>query len=156
MVKGVTEIIRKLPPTVKLMLLIAVALVLLHPASREKLIRWAKTVWERLREAKPMLVPVLQEAAKYLDEAMTTSKMTREAIRSRLPIRGKKTALDHARLICLRSEEPLTADEIARRILANGYSSRSKTFTAYVRRLLREDRRFITSADGLWTLRIAA
>jgi hypothetical protein len=156
MVKGITEIIRKLPPTVRLMLLIAVALVLLHPASREKLIRWAKTVRERLREAKPMLVPVLQEAAKYLDEAMTTSKRTREAISSRLPIRGKKTALDLARLICLRSSQALTADEIAQRILVNGYSSRSKTFPAYVRRLLREDRRFVTNSDGLWTLRIAA
>jgi len=156
MVKGITEIIRKLPPTVKVILLTAVALVLLHPASREKLIRWAKTVWERLRETKPMLAPILQEAAKYLDEAMTTSKVTREAIRSRLPIRGKKTALDHARLICLRSSQALTADEIARRILANGYSSRSKTFPTYVRRLLREDARFVANAEGLWMIRAAA
>jgi hypothetical protein len=156
MVKGITEMIRKLPPTVKVILLAAVAVVLLHPASREKVIRWAKTVWQRLREAKPMLVPVLQEAVKYLDEAMTTSKTTREAIRSRLPVRGKKTALDHARLICLRSSQALSADQIARRILANGYSSRSKTFPAYVRRLLREDGRFVANAYGLWTLRIAA
>jgi hypothetical protein len=38
---------------------------------------------------------------------------------------------------------------------ANGYSSRSKTFTTYVRRLLKQDGRFVTNADGLWMLRSA-
>lgn len=155
MVKGITEIIRKLPPIVKIMLLTAVAFALLHPGSREKLIRWAKIVWERLKEAKPVLLPVLEDAAKHLHEAMTTSKTTREAISSRLPIRRKKTALDYARQICLRSSQALTAYEIARRIIADGYSSQSKSFPAYVRRLLREDGRFV-KADGLWTLRAAA
>jgi len=48
------------------------------------------------------------------------------------------------------------ADEIARRILANGYSSRSKTFADYVRRLLKQDGRFVANAKGLWMLRAAA
>ena len=59
-------------------------------------------------------------------------------------------------MICLRSEKPLAADEIARRILVNGYSSRSKTFTDYVRRVLRQDGRFVTNAEGQWMLRAAA
>jgi len=137
------------------MLLAAVALVLLHPASREKLIRWPKQFGAPTGN-KADACTHSSRSGQVLDEAMTTSKVTREAIRSRLPIRGKKTALDHARLICLRSSQALTTDEIARRILANGYSSRSKTFPSYVRRLLREDGRFVTNAYGLWTLRIAA
>jgi hypothetical protein len=64
--------------------------------------------------------------------------------------------LSHVRLGCLRSEEPLAADEIARRILPNGYSSRSKTFTVYVRRLLKQDGSFVANAEGLWMLRAAA
>ena len=155
-IRGITEMLRRLPPAAKVILAAAVALVFLHPSSREKVIQYAKTIWQRLREAKPILVPILQEAAKSLDEAMTTSRTTREAIRLRLPLRGKKTALAHARLICLRSSDALTVDEIARRILANGYSSRSKTFTAYVHRLLREDRCFVVNAKGLWRLRLAA
>ncbi len=109
MIRGITEMIRRLPPATKLVLGIAVAGVILHPTSREKLTRCAKTLWQRLQKAKPVLVPILQEAVKYLDEAMTTSRKTREAIRLRLPVRGKKTALAHARLICLRSSEALTA-----------------------------------------------
>jgi hypothetical protein len=97
-----------------------------------------------------------QGAVKHLAEAAKTSRTTREEIKSRLRVRGKQTELSHARLICLRSDEPLAVDEIARRILANGYSSRSKTFTDYVRRLLRQDDRFVANAGGLWMLHAAA
>jgi len=53
-------------------------------------------------------------------------------IKSRLQVRGKQTAL------------------------VDGYSSRSKTFTDYVRRVLRQDGRFVTNAEGQWMLRAAA
>jgi hypothetical protein len=156
MIRGITEMIRKLPPAVKLILVTAVAIALLHPRSREKLIQWLKKIWERLRETKPVLVSISQGAVKHLAEAAKTSSATRKVIQSRLRVRGKQTVLSHARLICLRSKDPLSVGEIARRILANGYSSRSKTFTDYVRRLLRQDGRFVANAKGLWMLRAAA
>lgn len=156
MIRGFTEVIRKLPPAAKLILGAAVVIALLHPTSREKLIQRLKKIWERLSETKPVLVSISQRAVKHLAEAAKTSRTTSEVIKSRLRVRGKQTALSHARLILLRSEEPLAADEIARRILANGYSSRSKTFTDYVRRLLRQDGRFVAKAKGLWMLRAAA
>ena len=155
MIRGITEMIRKLPPAVKLILGAAVVIALLHPTSRETLVQWLKRIWERLRETKPVLVSISQRAVKHLAEAAQTSSVTRNVIQSRLRVRGKKTALSHARLIILRSKKPLSADEIARRIVANGYSSRSKNFTAYVSRLLREDGRFV-KADGRWTLCAAA
>ncbi len=154
-IQGITEMIRKLPPAVKLILGALVVIALLHPTSREKLTQWFKKICERLRETKPVLVSISQGAVKHLAEAANTSSATRKVIQSRLRIRGKQTALSHVRLVCLRSKEPLAADVIARRVLANGYSSRSKNFTAYVSRLLREDGRFV-KADGLWTLRAAA
>jgi len=128
----------------------------LHPGSRAKIAEWAKTIWERLRETKPVLVSISKEAVKHLAEAAQTSRATGNEIKSRLRFRGTQTALSHLRLVCLRSKDPLSADEIAGRILANGYSSRSKTFTAYVRRLLKQDGRFVTNANGLWMLRSAA
>ena len=88
-------------------------------------------------------------------EAAQTSRAAGNEIRSRLRARGKQTALSHLRLICLRSEEPLSADEISLRIVANGYSSSSKIFTAYIRLLLRKDGRFVANAGGLWMLRPA-
>jgi hypothetical protein len=144
-----------LPPAAKLILVIAAAFVLLHPTSRKKLAQWLKLLWERLR-TNPVIVSVSQQGLKHLGEAMITSRTTSAAIKSRLRVRKKQTALSHARLISLRANEPLSANQIAQRVLANGYSSRSKTFTAYVRRLLREDRRFVATADGLWMLRTAA
>jgi hypothetical protein len=53
-----------------------------------------------------------------LAEAAQTSRTTSKAIRSKLRVRGKQTALDHIRLICVRSKEPLEVDEIVRRIVA--------------------------------------
>jgi hypothetical protein len=103
-----------------------------------------------------LLVSFSQKTVKYLADEAKTSKATREVIESRLRVRGKQTALSHVRLVCLRSKEPLSEVEIAQRVLANGYSSRSKTFTDYVRRLLRQDGRFVGSARGLWALRAAA
>ena len=156
LIRAVIGMIRKLPPALKVILGAAVAIALLHPTSREKLIQWLKKIWERLRESKPVIVSISQGAVSHLADAAKASKTTGEAIKSRLRARGRQTALSHARLICLRSEEPLAADEIARRIIANGYSSRSKTFTAYVRRLLRQHGRFVANAEGLWMLRAAA
>ena len=89
-------------------------------------------------------------------EAAQTSTRTGKVIQARLRVRGKQTALAYIRLICVKAGEPLSAGEIARRVLASGYCSRSKSFVAYVRRLLREDERFVTNADGLWLIRAAA
>src|SRR5260370_37156688 len=62
MIRGITEMIRRLPPAARVILAAAVALVFLHPSSREKVIRCVKTLWQRLQKAKPILVPILQEA----------------------------------------------------------------------------------------------
>src|ERR1700731_4250482 len=59
-IRAITEMIRKLPPAVKLLLGIAVAIALLHPTSREKLIQWFKRIWERFNETKPVLVSISQ------------------------------------------------------------------------------------------------
>jgi len=53
MIRGITEMIRKLPPAAKLILGGAVVIGLLHPTSREKLIQWLRKIWERLSETKP-------------------------------------------------------------------------------------------------------
>lgn len=149
--RGATVIIRKLPPAVKLTLAAGLAIALLHPRSRQKLIQWSRKMLDRPKELMAVLAPIVEDAFNYLSEAATTSKTTGDAITSRLRTRGKQTASYYARQVCLRSQRPLAAEEIARRIRANGYTSRSKTFAAYVRRLLRRDPAFVMNVDGLWT-----
>ena len=156
LVRGIIEMILKLPPGIKMLLGTAAAIAVLHPTSREKLIQCVKKIGDRVGESKPLFVSTSQAVVKHLAEAAKTSRTTREVIKSRLRVRRKQTALSHARLVCLRSAEPLTANEIARRILADGYSSRSKTFTSYVRRVLRQDSSFVANAEGLWMPPVAA
>lgn len=155
-IQGIVEMIKRLPPIVKVALGGAVVIALLHPKSRQKLMQWSGRIWDRVLEAKPALVSYSKKAVNYLAQEAAVSEKARETIQSRLRVRGKQTALSHIRRICLTSKRPLTADQIAQRVLASGYPSRSKTFTAYVRRLLREDCCFVRNADGLWMLRAAA
>ena len=93
MIRGAIDMLRKLPPRVKIILEIAIMAVILHPRSREKLIEWAKILQERLRESKPAVLSIARELVKYLDEAAKTSRTTREAIKAKLQVRGNRTAL---------------------------------------------------------------
>jgi hypothetical protein len=67
----------KLPPAIKLIFGTAVAIALLHPRSREKMIQWLKKIWERLRETKPGFMSISQGAVRHLTEAAKTSRTTR-------------------------------------------------------------------------------
>jgi hypothetical protein len=155
-IRAIVQAVRRLPPIAKTAIATGILLAVLHPTSREKLAVWGSILWGRLQQMKPILVSVSQNAAKHMTEVVHTSKQNGRVIESKLRPRSTKTALDHIGLIFLRANEPLEVDEIARRILANGYSSQSKTFTGYVRRLLKQDRRFAANSEGLWTLRAAA
>jgi hypothetical protein len=157
MIGAVAGMIRRLPPAIQLTLGIALAVAVLHPRSREKLIQASRKIWEGVKESKPVQALTSDSTINHLAEAVTTSKSTADTIKSRLPVRGKQTtALAHARQILLRSPRPLTTGEVADRIVTNGYSSRSKTFPSYVGQLLRKNPRlFSKNGDGLWTFGIA-
>jgi hypothetical protein len=154
--RAIAACIRSLPPAVKALLILGVSFALFHPKSRQMLSESFKGFWERLRGMQPVFVSIAGPVLEQLAEAAATSHSTRKEIGSRLPARTKQTALYHACLICIRAAKPLSTAEITRRILANGYTSQSKSFRSYVRRLLRSDRRFVVSPDGLWSLRSAA
>lgn len=155
-IRAITAGIRGLPPAVKALFVLTAGIAVLHPKSRRMLSECLKGIWNRLREMGPVLVSIAGPALDQLAEAASTSHTARKAIESRLPVRTKQTALYHARLICIRAAEPLSAAEIAWRIQANGYTSQSKNFPSYVRRLLRSDCRFVVGPDGLWSLRALA
>jgi hypothetical protein len=54
--------------------------------------------------------------------------------------------------VCLAAGTPLTLSEIQRRVLLNGYKTKSKYFTTYLRRIMIKDERFILYKDGCWTV----
>jgi hypothetical protein len=157
MIGAVAGMIRRLPPAIQLTLGVAVTIAVLHPRSREWLIESSKKLWEQAKGSTPVRALTSDNTVKHLTEAVTTSNSTGDTIKSRLSVRGKQTtALAHARQVLLRSPRPLTTGEVADRIVAHGYSSRSKTFPSYVGQLLRKNPRlFSKSGDGLWTFGIA-
>ena len=156
MIRGIVEVFRKMPPAVRLILGMVVAALILNPVSRAKIGEWAKILWERLRENKAVLVSLSQEAVKHLAEAAQTSRATGHEITSRMRFRGHKLPYPIFGLICLRSKEPLSADEIARRILANGYLHAPDFHRLRPALALKQDGRFVANAEGLWMLRSTA
>lgn len=157
MIGAVAGMIRRLPPAIQLALGVALTIAVLHPRSREWLIESSKKVWEQVKGSTPVRALTSDSTVKHFTEVVATSKSTSDTIKSRLPVRRKQTtALAHARQVLLRSPRPLTTDEVAHCMVANGYSSRSKTFPSYVGQLLRKNPTvFSKNGDGLWTFGIA-
>ncbi|MCI0618241.1 hypothetical protein L0244_35130, partial [bacterium] len=54
--------------------------------------------------------------------------------------------------VCVSSTEPLSLHEIDRKVRIGGYQSRAKSLTSYLRRIMRQDSRFVCLSDGKWTI----
>lgn len=150
--KGCVEFFKRLPNAWKLVLAGAVLVALAHPKCREKVASAARSVWGQLSDPKSPLLAVLAHVANELVSAQKTAREAYCEIQSVLPPTRKRSALVHARAICLINKEPLSIAEIERRMRNEGYISTSPNFTAYLRRVLRADRRFFEVSPGLWTL----
>jgi hypothetical protein len=147
------DAIRKLPPIVKILLGASLALALINPTSRDKIVGLLKKLSGRLQAARPVLVSLSSEAARTLASYLQVAKATGKTIADAVPVRGKLSVLRHACLVCMKADGPLSAIEISRRIRNSGYTSRSRNFPAYVRRVMRNDPRFVANSAGLWLLR---
>jgi hypothetical protein len=152
----VIDAIRRLPPAVKILMAASLGLALLHPVSRTKLFALLKNVWERLQSSKPALISLSSEALHTLANVVQLAKATERTIAHTLPSKGKLSVVASACQVCMKAGEPLPVVEIARRIQNSGYKTRSRNFSAYVRRVLRNDSRFVPNGDGLWALRSRA
>ena len=112
-----------------------------------------QSVRSQFDDLKPALANGLSDLLMEAAKADTTAKNTHAEIQSLLPPKGKPTALMRARAICLLSKEALALPEIKTRMLNEGYITRSRNFTVYLRRVLREDKRFVEVSADHWTIR---
>lgn len=146
--------IQKIPAPVKIGFLVAIAAALIHPRSRAKIIEAGKILWTKLND--PRFKAILSSLTIQTFEAFDTADKTSKEIEASLPRPRKRRAINFARQICAVEKRPLALAEIASRMKKAGYVTQSKTFTAYLRRLLRDSTNFVETTPGYWSLKISA
>jgi len=141
-----------LPTWAKIVVAAAMAAAVTHPKSRAKLAE----AWGCVRDAVGAITPGLLDAigtvAVQFLESHQNATQIRSELQSALPRPRRRSAVQHARSICLVSKEPLSITEIESRMRTGGYTSRSRNFPAYLRRLLRASKQFVEVTPGQWAL----
>jgi hypothetical protein len=147
--KVIADVIRRMPPALQIVVGLLAAAFLIHPQSREKIFGWLKDGLAFVERAKPFFLALAEDFAEATVAAQSAEKTIRATIpplrRTRVPV------VVVARQVCLRAGEPLSLPEIQSRVLRAGYSTRSRTFPAYLKRILRTNHEFVEVSAGLWT-----
>jgi FG-GAP-like repeat/FG-GAP repeat len=119
-----------------------------HPKSRAKL----ASLWERTKQAALAFLSTIADIAIQIAEAMQTEAEASKRLQDSLPIRRRRSALMHARVVCLAARTPLSLSEIEKRIRADGYVSRARNLGIYLRRVLLTSGQFQQLDTGLWAM----
>jgi predicted nucleic acid-binding protein len=143
---------RSLPGWVKLLIIGVGLYIVSRPEIRAKIAE----AWSHLTQFCQSMAPgVLETISRIATDYVAASQRSEQVsaeLRSSLPSPPRRSAIQHARAICLASPQPITTTEIIRRMEMEGYKSRSKAFDVYLRRLMRESKQFDQSADDFWQL----
>jgi hypothetical protein len=123
---------RDLHPGMQLAIFSAGIAALAHPKSRATL----ASVWERTKQAAPTFLNTIADIASQIAEAKLTEADASRRLQDSLPIRRRRSALMHARVVCLAARTPLSLAEIEKRIRSDGYVSRARNLGMYLRRVL--------------------
>ncbi len=143
--------IERVPVPLKIGFLVGIGGLLIHPRSRIKIIEACRQLWGKLNN--PQFRAVLGSVALQVAEAHQSAKAASKKIEEALPKAAKRSALVHAREICVVEKVPLPLAVIETRMRAAGYVSRSKNFRIYLSRILRCNQGFFETSPGMWTLR---
>lgn len=120
-----------------------------HPKSRAKL----SSIWNWVKEtATPPMLQAIADVAMQMAEATETETNACRQLQDALPVARKRSALMHARAVCLAARTPLSLAEIQKRMLADGYITRARNFGTYLRRVLLKSGQFQESFPGVWAL----
>lgn len=146
--------IRRIPIPLKIAFSVAIAGVLIHPRSRARIVKACRSLWTKLNN--PRLRSILSSLVFQLAEAHETVRAASKEIEAALPKSRKRSAIVHAREICLVERGPISLAAIEIRMRAAGYVTRSRHFRSYLRQLLRRSQAFVEVSSGVWTLRATA
>lgn len=139
----------ELHPGMQLAIIAGFIVALAHPKTRVKL----ASMWEWVKAtATPPVLEAIAAVAIQFAEAMKTADATSSRIKESLPPQRRRSALMHARTICLTAKTPLPIAEIERRMRADGYVTRARTFRNYLRRVLLSSGEFQELSPNVWDL----
>jgi hypothetical protein len=149
----IADVVRKLPPILKVLLAAGAAIALLHPNSRKRIVEVTQKLLQNVRVG--VKSTLSSAAVRSLVEDASLAATSRKAVLDILPLKKGSPAIAFAYRVCQRAQGPLSFTEIAEQVKTNGYISRSRNFAGYIRQILRQDSRFSLTPEGLWTLRLS-
>jgi predicted nucleic acid-binding protein len=144
---------RRIPPPLQIAFCVAIAGILIHPRSRARIVEACGSIWTRLNN--PRFRRALSSLIFQLAEAHETARTASKEIEAAVPKLPKRSAIVHAREICLVERSPIALAMIETRMRAAGYVTRSRRFRSYLCQLLRRSPAFVEVSHGIWTLQTA-
>ncbi len=151
-IKSLFEGFRRLPPWLQLAAAGGLAAIVIHPKSRAKLAQGWESAYSAAAQAKGPMFEGFLVLMQQLAAAQSGAAKTLHQIHAALPPAKKVTAIVHARRICVISADPLSTEEIVRRMRNEGYVSRAKDPEVYLRRVMRKSGQFAEVSPRMWEL----
>lgn len=148
----------KLPSWIKISLGLLLMAVFTIPRSRSWVIRQLRQMAAQIQTFSHDHKGELQKGFSRLIESMEEADKHEEDARNRLGTRrvlavpSPKTARDFALHVLVRSPEPLSASQLARKVQQAGFRTQNKRFDLYLNQILRHDSRLQRLPDGRWTV----
>ncbi|NJO81504.1 MAG: PIN domain-containing protein [Blastochloris sp.] len=151
-VKLVVTLIRsflELPPLLQLVLLSGMAIVVVHPHNSNIAIELCGKMLHNFKAILPEIDPIFKRLRTESTNSTDALKHIQQTLSQthRIPLRIIAFS------VCLAAREPLSLKELARRVLASGYTSQSSYFEVYLHRVIRSSPHFVREIDGRWTVK---
>lgn len=150
--KLAASLFKKLPSWMQVGLIVAAGILLLYPKSRGQINAYLTTVSKKFHIAFAEVKPVLAELIRTLNTESNKASKSLAGINRALPPLRRVPLRTVAYSVCLAAGTRLTLSEIQRKVLINGYKTKSKRFASYLRRVMIADTRFVLCKDRRWTV----
>jgi hypothetical protein len=147
----IADLIRKLPPMLRILLAACATIALLQPDLRKRIIEFTQKIFGSVRVG--VTSTLSSPAVRALMEDASLAATSRKFVLDLLPLKKGSPAIRFAHRVCQRAQGPLSDTQVAEQVKASGYESKSRNFAAYIRQILRKDPRFYLTPEGLWALR---
>lgn len=157
-VKALGKLLAKSPSWIKISLGLFLMAVFTFPRSRSRVIRQLRQMATQIQTFSRDHKGELQKGFSQLIESLEAADKHEEDACNRLGKRrvlsvpSPKTARDFALHVLVRSHEPLSATQLARKVQQAGFRTKNKRFDLYLHQILRHDGRLQRLPDGRWTV----
>lgn len=150
---GGVRAIRQLPAWVQYLLAAGAVLALLHPPTRRWLRARLGSLSETARHAFQEALPLVAAAADQAGVAARRAEGAWGTVRAALPATAALAPQPlrvHVLVACVEAHVPLSTEEIADRVLRQGYRAGVRPSAAYLQRVLRSHPAVERTPDGRW------